>query len=289
MTRSAPTILVTGATGTVGREVAQRIPARYRVRLLTRRPEAVGRTADHIEVVAGEYADPESLDRALHGVDRALLVTADVGGDHDTRFLHAARSAGVRHIVKLSGASVSDPGADDLITRWQRDCERQLCASGMAWTLLRPRSFMSNTLAWAPTISSEGRVRALYGDSVNACVDPRDIADVAVRALTEVGHEGEAHVLTGPNPISAVQQTKLLAELLGQQLTFEELAEDEVRAQYRRRHPGPLADALLRSAERQRAGAKSRVENTVLRVTGHPPRSYAQWAADHLTAFVQAA
>ncbi|MGW0738013.1 NAD(P)H-binding protein [Streptomyces sp. NPDC002851] len=285
MTRATPAILVTGATGTVGREVLRRLPADSPVRVLTRNPERVGPVGEGAEVMAGDYADPGSLERALRGVDRAFLVTARIGGDDDARFLRAARSVGVRQVVKLSAAAVCDPEADDLITRWQRTCERQLRESGLAWTLLRPRSFMSNTLSWAPLIAAEQRVSALYGESANACVDPRDIAEVAVRALTEDGHEGVAHTLTGPEPISAVQQTECLAELLGQPLAFEELDVARARELYLRRYDLELADALLRSAERQRDGAKFQVENTVLRVTGSPARSYAQWAADHLRAF----
>lgn len=285
MTRAASPILVTGATGTVGREVLRRLPADSPVRVLARNPERVGPVGEGGEVVAGDYADPGSLEQVLRGVERAFLVTARIGGDDDACFLRAARSAGVRQVVKLSAAAVRDPGADDLITQWQRTCERQLRESGMAWTLLRPRSFMSNTLSWAPMIAAERRVRALYGESANACVDPRDIAEVAVRALTEDGHEGAAHTLTGPEPISAVQQTERLAELLGQPLAFEELDVTRARELFLRRYEPELADALLRSAERQRDGAKSRVENTVLKVTGRPARSYAQWAADYLGAF----
>lgn len=289
MTRTAPVILVTGATGTVGREVLRGLPDGGPVRVLTRKPERVGAMAAGVEVVAGDYTDVGSLERALCGVERAFLVTARVGGDDDARFLRAARSAGVRHVVKLSAAAVCDPGADDLITQWQRVCEQQLRDSGMAWTLLRPRSFMSNTLSWAPLIAKEQRVRALYGESVNACVDPRDIAQVAVRALTEDGHEGVAHVLTGPEPVSAVQQTERLAALLGRPLAFEELDAVRARELYLRRYPAEVADALLCSAARQRDGAKSQVDDTVLRVTGHPARSYAQWAADHLRFFETAA
>lgn len=148
-------------------------------------------------------------------MSRAFLLTNRVGGDDDARFLRAARSAGVRHVVKVSAAAVADTDADDLVTRWQRANEDLLVNSGMRWTLLRPRAFMSNTLSWAPPIAAERVVRALYGTSVNACVDPRDVAAAAVCALTEDGHEGRIHTLTGPEPISAVEQTAQLARLLG--------------------------------------------------------------------------
>ncbi|NED93287.1 NAD(P)H-binding protein [Streptomyces sp. SID11233] len=278
-------ILVTGATGTVGREVVRSFPPGVPLRLMTRNPAAVTVTRPEVEAVAGDYASPDSLNRALRGVRKAFLVTSRVAGDEGAVFLRAARAAGVHHVVTLSAASVTDARADDLITRWQRANEELLRQSGMAWTLLRPRSFMSNCLSWAGTVRSERVVRALYGMSANACVDPRDIAEVAVRALTEDGHEGAAHTLTGPEAISAAEQTRLLAQVLGVSLRFEELAPEEAHAALLRRHPPELADALLSSARRQRDGAKAAVGSGVRDVTGRPARSFAEWAGDHADAF----
>ena len=114
----------------------------------------------------------------------------------------AAARAGVKHVVRLSALTVTDADADDLITRWHRDCERRLEASGLLWTFVRPRSFMSNTLGWARSLV-DGVVRAPFGSARVACVDPRDVAEVAVRALTEPGHEGRAYSVTGPAAISS--------------------------------------------------------------------------------------
>ncbi|MEU0575381.1 NAD(P)H-binding protein [Dermacoccus nishinomiyaensis] len=276
-------ILVTGATGTVGREVLRSLPAGPLVRVLARRPERVTPTAT-TEIVQGEYGDPRSLARALRGVTAVFLVTDCVGED-DAGFLRAARRAGVQHVVKLSAAAVEDPHADDPITARQRRNEHLLRTSGMQWTLLRPRSFMSNTLSWATSVRTEHVVRALYGSSANACVDPRDIADVAVRALTLPGLRGQVCTLTGPRAVSAVEQTAQLAELLGRPLRFEELEPARARALWSERHSAPVVEALLHSAQRQRDGAKARVENTVAQLVGRPPRSFRDWAAAHLPAF----
>ncbi|WP_328314687.1 NAD(P)H-binding protein [Streptomyces sp. NBC_00442] len=278
-------ILITGATGTVGRLVLDRLPADRDVRALTRNPSRVTTIHPRAEVVQGDYADRTSLERALRGVRSALLVTTSVTGDDDARFLAAARAAGVQHIVKLSAAAVQEPDADDLITSWQRTNEELLRSSGIAWTMLRPRSFMSNTLSWASAIRSEGVVRALYGASANVCVDPRDIADVAVEALTGSGHHGQAYTLTGPEAITAVEQTSLLAHVLDTPLRFEELSPDDALTAWSRRYPEAVAQALLRGAERQRAGAKREVDATLSAITGRPARSYATWAADHAGAF----
>lgn len=280
-------ILVTGATGTVGREVLRRLPPGPAVRVMARNPDRVEGAPATAETVPGDYDDPQSLGRALSGVHTVLLVTNRVAGDQDARFLEAARTTGVQHVVKLSAAAVADPLADDLITQWQRGNEDLLRASGMGWTLLRPRSFMSNTLSWSVSVRAEQVVRSLYGSSANSCVDPRDIADVAVRVLTGPGHHhGRAYTLTGPQAVSAAQQTAQLGELLGRPLRFEELEPERARALWSERHPAPVVEALLSSALRQRDGAKAGVEGTVAELTGRPARSFRDWAATRLSAFM---
>ncbi|MFF3487398.1 NAD(P)H-binding protein [Streptomyces sp. NPDC002701] len=281
-------ILVTGATGAIGREVVRRLPADRAVRILARDPSLVTGAPATAEIVAGDYRDPQSLGRAMDGVIRAFLVTSRIGGDDDARLVRSARAAGVRHLVKLSAAAVRDSGADDLITRWQRGNEDLLRDCGLEWTLVRPRSFMSNTLSWAASLRGKQVVRALYGASPNACVDPRDVAEVVVRVLTEDGHAGRVHTLTGPEPISAVEQTDQLGRLLGRPLRFEEIGPGEARAQLAQRQPPDVVEALLASAERQRAGAKAQVESTVLELTGRPARPFRTWAGDHLEAFAAA-
>lgn len=281
-------ILVTGATGTVGRALLARLPTGCAVRVLARDPGRVTAAAGGgVEVVTGDYGDADALARAMAGVRAAFLVTNRVADD-DLRLVRAARAGGVRHLVKLSAAAVADPSADDAITRWQRDAEAAVCGSGLAWTLLRPRAFMSNALSWAPSIRAERVVRALYGTSGNACVDPRDIAEVAVRALTEGGHAGAVHTLTGPEVISPAEQTAQLGRLLQVPLRFEELAPDAARAVLRARYPEPVVEALLSSAGRQRDGAKEQVSDTVRAVTGRPARSFRDWAGDHLSSFAAA-
>ena len=280
-------ILVTGATGTVGRLVTERLSGTGPVRLFTRDPRRVTSTGPDVEVAGGDFDDPGGLRAALVGVRSALLVTTNpLAPAQDRNFVTAARAARVGHVVKLSAQAVADTGADDLITRWQRDNEELLRASGLAWTFLRPRAFMSNTLGWARSVREEGVVRAPDGASRNASVDPRDIADVAVRVLADpAAHAGRAYPLTGPAALSAVQQTDMLGELLGRPLEFVELTREETLSGLLARYPEPLAHALMESAARGRQGAKTGVDPTVPDLLGRPARAYRAWARDHLAAF----
>ncbi|MFB8023407.1 NAD(P)H-binding protein [Streptomyces rubiginosohelvolus] len=278
-------ILVTGATGAVGREVAGLLAAAGPVRILARRPERLTVRGDGVEVVEGAYGDRPALDRALEGVSSVFLVTNSPTDPDDERVAGAAAAAGVRHLVKLSMMAVEEPSADDFITRWQRRNEETIRASGVPWTFVRPRTFMSNTLSWAPGIRSAGVVRALYGDAPVACVDPRDVAAVAVAVLTGAGHEGRTYAVSGPEAITAREQTAQLSRVLGRPLRFEELGLDAARTALLAKYPRPAAEAFLESAERQRAGAKAAVVPTVEELTGCQARPYRTWAADHADAF----
>jgi uncharacterized protein YbjT (DUF2867 family) len=269
----------------VGGEVVRRLPAAARVRIMARDPGRVTGAAASAQRVAADLGDEEALRRALEGVGRALLVTSSPGAGDDARFVRAARSAGVRHLVKLSAAAVLDRQAGDLITRWQRANEELLRGSGLEWTLLRPRAFMSNALSWAGSIRRERVVRGLCGTAASACVDPRDVAEVAVRALTGDGHAGKAYTLTGPEALTAVEQTERLGRLLGVALRFEELSAHQARRALGERYPAPVVEALLESAQRQRAGAKAQPTDTVRAVTGRPAGDFGRWAEDHLAAF----
>ena len=281
-------ILVTGTTGTVGAAVVRALGFTHAVRVLVRRPEALPEDiarADGVEVHKGAYADQDALSRALAGVRAAFLVTSHPAEPDDERFTAAAREAGVRQLVKLSALAVADEDADDFITRRQRHNEKVLRASGVPWTLLRPRAFMTNTLAWASSVRAQGVVHALYGSAPGACVDPRDIAEVAARVLTEPGHEGCTYALTGPEAITPREQTRQLGEALGRTLRFEELTPERALAQLSARYPEPVAQALVESAGRAAAGTKGEISPDIEKVTGRPGGNFRGWAADHAGAF----
>ncbi|WP_306318235.1 MULTISPECIES: SDR family oxidoreductase [unclassified Streptomyces] len=271
-------ILVTGAGGTIGGYTARILAGEgHAVRLLTRDRARLGPPPGGCEVAVGDYADADSLRKAVVGVDAVLAVTNDPrSAADDERLAGAAREAGVRRLVKLSGLGVTDAGAQDRITAWQRETEEVVRASGLEWTLLRPRAFMSNTLSWAASVRESATVRTWPADVPAACVDPRDVAAVAAAALTGAGHAGAAYALTGPEPLTARERTDIVARVLDRPLRFEEEPADRVRAGHARRYGGELADALLAVAAR-----RSEVDPTLPGLLGRPAGGFADWVRDH--------
>jgi uncharacterized protein YbjT (DUF2867 family) len=271
--------LVTGATGQVGRHVVHGLLAGgHAVRALSRTPEKAGFPAE-IEVLRGDLTEPASLEPALAGVDALYLLASG----EESAFLDRAREAGVRRVVLLSSQTVDSRPGNAIALRHQR-AENAVQDSGIPATFLRPGQFASNTLQWAPAIRETGVVRAPFAEVGLPSIHPADIAAVAVAALTGEGHEGQAYALTGPEVITPVQQVRTIGSVLGRDLFFEEITPEQ--AKERMAHvPAAIADAVLdvigNVGERD-----ARIQPTVEKVTGHPPRTFEQWVRDNRAAFL---
>ncbi len=276
-------ILVTGATGNVGSAiVAQLAAAGHPVRALTRDPTRA-RVPDGAQVVAGDLERPETLANALAGVRAAHLL---LPRDHGQAFVTAAVEAGVERIVVLSSSAADYHNPENAICRAHQAGERVVRDSGLAWTFLRPGGFASNALAWAPGIRAANLVRAPFVDTSSALIDPRDIAAVGVAALTQDGHAGKVHTLTGPKAYTVREQVAAIGAAIGREIRLEALTEQEGAAEWRKRLPAPIADALLEFAADQRP---VEILDTVREVTGRPGRTFAEWADDHADEFRAAA
>ncbi|WP_280384614.1 NAD(P)H-binding protein [Nocardia wallacei] len=280
-------IVVTGATGTVGRAVVDQLLARgARVRAVARRPQGAG-LPDGAEPVRADLGEPEGLAEAFAGADRVFLLSA--GPDiprHDRNVAKAAAHAGVAHIVKLSSGRAGDEAATDPIPMWHRAGERAVREAGTAWTMVRPLGFMSNALHWASTIRGGDTVYAPYGQGRIAVVDPHDIAAVATTSLTEPGHEGRTYTLSGPRALSPGEQTEILAEVLGRPLRYEETTPDQARAALLNFGVDTeMADAIMALRATALESFTSRVHPTVEEVTGRSPRTFSDWALGHRADF----
>jgi uncharacterized protein YbjT (DUF2867 family) len=271
-------ILVTGATGRVGHEVLSQLhSAGYEVRALSRNPEKA-KLPEGVEVVAGDLSKMETLTAALEGVDKVFWVLPLVV---DINFPQIARQFGVKHIVLLSAAAV-DFGEQNAIGRLHLNAEHAVRESGVAWTFLRPGAFMTNAFQWAESIRSEGVVQIPFGENSSPVIDSRDIASVAVKALSSDGHEGKIYTLTGPETISPRQQVEILGEVLGRKLGFETVPDDIARENMLKHMPAIIVDAIF---ELNKVGTFTTVYPTVEEVTSQAPRSFKQWSIDHIGAF----
>ena len=278
-------VLVTGATGTVGSEVVRELRERgVPVRAFVRDPrKAAALLGEDVELAVGDLGEPESLRRALDGVDRLFLACANVPGqvEHETGAIDAAAQAGVARVVKLSALG-AEPGSPLAFWDWQGRIEAHLARSGVPAVVLRPANYMTNLLAAAPS----GRLFAPAGDARIAMVDPRDVAAVAAVALTEAGHDGRAYVLTGPEALTYGEAAAGLSDATGRDIGFVDLPDEAARqGMLDAGMPGFVADFLVGLFEALRAGAHAVPTGTVRAVTGREPRSVADFAREHAGAF----
>jgi len=264
-------ILVTGATGRVGGQVAARL-ARFpavRVKALTRQ-RAV--TIPGADMVAGDLTDPASLD--LTGVDAVFLVFPSVVADHAARDLIAALAP--RPIVYLSAHGAA-PGNSIMGSHAYLE---DLIASAGPYTFLRSSGFAANTLAWAPQLRQSDTLRWIFPAARRALIHEADLAAVAVRALTSDGHEGKAYHLTGPEQLTQAAQLETLGSVLGRPLRFEEVPPARAASLF----PASLADAIV-AGQSAFVDHPEPVTDEVARLTGRPARSYESWARDHASEF----
>ncbi|MGE3285563.1 MAG: SDR family oxidoreductase [Pseudonocardia sp.] len=280
------TVLVTGATGRIGRGVVDRLlDAGVAVRALTRRPEAAATLPADVEVVTGDLTVPGSLDAALRGADAVFLVWTAPPATAPTVVERLA--ATVRRVVLLSSPhQVPHPffRQPNPLADLHAELERLVAATGLGSTIIRPGMFASNSVFWwAGAIRSGGPVRWPYGAAETAPVDDRDVAAVAARALYEDGHAGGDYVLTGPESLSQAEQVGIIGDVVARPITFEELSPDEFRSETEGSWPRPAVDMLL-AAWAATMGRPAHVTSTVSDVLGSV-RSFRDWAVDHADAF----
>jgi uncharacterized protein YbjT (DUF2867 family) len=278
-------ILVTGATGNVGRNVVSMLSARgAHVRALTRNPDAAG-LPDSVEVVRGDLSDLPTLDTSLEGVDSVFLMVRAFSIQIVPIVELIKKRA--RRIVFLSSAAIQDelPVQTNPIGKGHLEIEEAIQESGLEWTFLRPGAFAANALMWwAPQLRAGDVVRWPYGAAAWAPIHERDIAAVAVRALTEEGHAGKKYSLTGGELLTQVEQLQTIGEAISRTLRYEELPPDAARQQMSAFVPPFVVDRLLdlwAGMVQNPAPAKRTVEE----VTGAPPSTFRQWALDHARDF----
>ncbi|MDI5969485.1 NAD(P)H-binding protein [Streptomyces sp. SL13] len=281
-------IVVTGASGHVGRALVDRLLAQGApVRAVTRDPDKAG-----LPAAAGTYRadlaadDPGPL---FDGADALFVNLAAGGAPTCVRLVEAAAAAGVPRAVLLSSAGVTGTAedADNAIAHMHSVVEQAVVASGMRWTFVRGGMFATNTLDWAGQIHASGAVRGPNATSVSAPVHQDDLAAVAAAALLDdTGtHDGAVHHVTGPEALTPPQMLDIIGHAIGRHLRYVELTRPEALAAMTANGvPEPVADAILdwSNADPARTGV---VSDAVKNVTGRPARTFERWVTDNVEAF----
>ncbi|MBF6192138.1 NAD(P)H-binding protein [Nocardia implantans] len=279
-------IVITGATGTIGSEIIRQLSERgTAIRAVTRDPDRADVPAG-VEVARGDYTDVASMAKAMAGAEAAFIVGV-LGPEYaelDRALIATARDAGVGRIVKLSAIGTGDTGLGRVGT-WHMPGEQAARESGVDWTILRPSSFASNTLSWAAAIRAGQPVPNTTGDAAQGVVDPRDVAAVAVEALVSADHAGRIYTLTGPELLTTHDLAATLATVTGRPVDVIDIPETEARAHMLASGMSvEFADGALAGQKYVRAGRNAIVTPDVVEILGRA-RTFAEWAADHASAF----
>ncbi len=283
-------ILVTGATGTVGSQVVKQLKEKgASFRAAAHSPASAEKLkGDGVDSVLMDFSKPDTLQESLDGIDSLFFLSAmtpdfvEAGGN----VIDSAKKAGVTRIVRLSGLGAdAEPGIK--LSRLHREVEKMIESSGIAYSFLRPNSFMQNySNMYAQTVKTQNAFYLPHGDAGMSLIDARDIARVAVKALTEDGHEGEAYELTGPDAISNAEIAEILSTLTGRKINYVDVTEEQAKNGMKEAGmPDWFIEMLMELYAINKAGYTAAVSPTVETVTGNKPISFRQFAEDHIDAF----
>ncbi len=278
-------ILITGASGNVGKEVLKQIAqTKNKIRAAFQSP---GKAAvpSGVEIAIVDFNQPETLRAALNGVDRIFLVgppTAELPA-LERKAVDVIRQSGVQRLVKLSAMG----GREAIFPRQHAESEDYIVSSGLPYTFLRPNGFMQNIVTYdASTINSQNAFYGSEGDGRVSQIDIRDVAAVAVKALTEDGHLGKAYTLTGPEALTNSEIAQIVSKVLGREIRFVNLPPAQLKqALLSAGLPEWNVDALLDLQRLYREGKAATVTQDVERILGRKPTSFAQFFPDYRSAF----
>src|SRR5438874_517132 len=280
-------VLVTGATGTIGRDVAKRLSERGVAVRAGVRDQAKARKqfgAD-IALVPFDFENEKTFFGAFEGVEKVFLLPPLLPNQLElmNAFVDAAKRAGVRHIVKLSAIGIDDETRPTAV-KWHAANEQHIRESGLEFTFLRPNSFMQNFFTYFPP--RNGALYLPWGNGSASFVDTRDIANVAADVLTRNGHEGKIYTLTGPATLGIAEVARILSEVTGREFNYVDVPEAAARdAMVQAGVPQWQIELIMELHAVNKQNRWSAVTSDIEKVTGTPPTDFAQFARDHADKF----
>ncbi|VFJ14460.1 SDR family oxidoreductase [Candidatus Nitrosocosmicus franklandus] len=290
------TILVIGATGTLGSEVVKQLSNNSTNYLIRAAVHSIDKAKEidipRVNLVQIDYNKPDTLNNAFRGVDRLFLLTHPSPNTVEQEFniINEAKKVGVKHIVKQSvmGADDDDPKVE--LIRLHREAEKLVEESGIEYTFLRPNEFMQNFVTFhGPTIKNTNSFYLPMKNAEVSVVDVRDIAAVAVKALTEkdlANVSNKAFTITGPKALSYNKMAELLSNATNRKIEYVNISEEDARSGMKEADMNDwLINALLELNGYFREGHASHVTSIVENITGKSARTFEEFAKDYVDFF----
>ena len=285
-------ILLTGATGTTGRRVARRLTKwGYKFTAMVREPEKVsGLKSSKVELIKGDFKKPDSLRRAMEGIEHAFLLPPNTENQFklERNFIDAARESGVRYLVKYSAIG-ADPDSPARLLRWHGEAEKYLEQSGLRYSIVRPNIFMQNfTNLYARLIREEKEFRLPFGDARCGWVDVRDIGRLIARMLTENGHQNNILTVTGPETLRCKDLAEILSHAVGKKIEYVDVKPKEFKKEMIETGvPEIMAEAATELFKLVSDGLCDTVTDTFYEITEKQPRTFEEFVDDNLTFFLK--
>ncbi len=289
-TSGKATILITGATGNIGTEVSKQLSAEkvpFKAMVRSAEEAKLLKSLPYCEIVTGNFDDTASIEAALQGIETAFLLTnsTEKAEKQQSDFVEAAKKSGVKHIVKQSQWA-ADQHSPVRFLRYHALVEQRIKDSELNYTFLRPNLFMQGLLGFKGTIVEQGKFFAAVGEAKISAVDIRDIASVAVKALTGKEHYNKIYNLTGPAAITHQEMAGYLSEATGKAITFIDVSpESMMQALLDAKFPEWMAEGLIEDYAHYARGEAAVVTDDIKKVTSKAPYDFKSFADDYKSQF----
>ena len=284
-------LLIISATGNIGKELVKLLVKNGgNIRVMTRSTSSTEElNALGVELFNGDMGDTDSLKRAMNGIAKVFFATPLVPNmvQLSSNIVHAAKDCGVSHLVKISGAGAELESIT--LAKWHRAIEKEIEQSGMAYTFLRPNSFMQNYANYSShTIIDHGAFYSPMGEGQVAFIDARDIANVAYHVLTEEGHQNKAYYLSGPKALSNNEVADILSTVTGKTIRYVDVpANDARQSMLTTGMPEIIVDAMMELYQINKLGYTAEVSSTVAEITGQKATSFEAFANYYKGVFIK--